>query len=64
MTGHYPAAYFALLYIGCWVTSIAALVTHVISCVKAASIALLIIGIILPPVGVIHGWGIWLGFWT
>ena len=63
MTGHYHAAYFAVLYIGAILTALAAWVTHVVVCIKAASYLFLIAGAILPPVGVIHGWGVWLGVW-
>jgi hypothetical protein len=63
MTGHYPVAYFAVLYVGAILTSIAAWVTHVVVCIKSASYLFLIAGAILPPVGVIHGWGVWLGVW-
>jgi hypothetical protein len=61
MTGHYQAAYFALAYVGCILTAVAAMVTHIIVCLKTASYLLLIAGAIMPPIGVIHGWGIWLG---
>lgn len=39
----------------------AAMVTHVIACIKTASWILLAIGVFLPFVGIIHGWTIWLG---
>ncbi|WP_316200931.1 MULTISPECIES: hypothetical protein [unclassified Bradyrhizobium] len=61
MTGHYPAAYFVLLYIASVMTSVAAMATHIITCIKAGSIGFMILGVLLPFVGVIHGWGIWLG---
>ena len=46
---------------------IAALITHVVFCIKAAAytgsaIALLIVGIAVFPVGVLHGIALWLGF--
>ncbi|MEY9138532.1 hypothetical protein ABIE79_010060 [Bradyrhizobium diazoefficiens] len=63
MTGHYPVAYFTLFYIGAVLTALAAWVTHVVVCIKAASFLFLIAGAILPPIGVIHGWGVWLGVW-
>ena len=42
-------------------------ITHIVWCINAASetgsaIALLIVGIIIPPVGWVHGLSIWLGF--
>lgn len=38
-------------------------VVHVVVCVKANWAAMLIIGLVLPPVGWIHGVGIILGVW-
>jgi hypothetical protein len=38
-------------------------VTHIVACLKSASYVLLVAGCILPPVGVIHGYGYLLGFW-
>ena len=43
------------------------LITHIVWCINAASetgsaIALLIVGLIIPPVGWIHGISLWLGF--
>jgi len=43
--------------------SLAALITHVVVCIKAATWGLLIAGAILPPIGVIHGVGVWFGVW-
>jgi len=63
MTGHYPAAHFGFATLVAYVLAIAAWITHVVTCIKAASWALLFIGAIIFPVGVIHGWGIWLGVW-
>jgi hypothetical protein len=58
-----PVPYFAALYIGAILTSLAAWVTHIVVCIKSASYLFLIAGAILPPIGVIHGWGVWLGVW-
>jgi len=46
-----------------WVWAIAALVTHVIICIKTASWLFLIAGAIAPPIGIIHGTGVWFGAW-
>ncbi len=43
------------------VANIAAWVTHVIVCIKAASWILLAFGCIVAPVGIIHGGGVWFG---
>tara|TARA_R110000787_G_scaffold119104_3_gene230020 strand:+ start:200 stop:400 length:201 start_codon:yes stop_codon:yes gene_type:complete len=45
----------------------AALITHVVFCIKAAAytgsaIALLIAGLFVFPVGIVHGVSLWLGF--
>lgn len=37
--------------------------THVVTCIQSGRFLLLIAGAIAFPIGVIHGWGIWLGFW-
>ena len=42
--------------------SIAAMVTHIIVCIQASTWGLLIAGALLPPIGVIHGIGLWFGF--
>lgn len=40
---------------------IAAYVTHVIVTIKSASWILLAFGVLVPPIGVIHGIGSWFG---
>ena len=42
---------------------IAAWITHVVVCLKAASWGFLIAGAIMAPVAVIHGTGVWFGAW-
>lgn len=36
---------------------------HVYTCLMAGSIGFLAVGTIILPLGVIHGWGTWLGVW-
>lgn len=55
------AGLFGLAVFSLWFAVIAAWVTHVIVCIKAASWILLLFGCIVAPVGVIHGIGVWLG---
>lgn len=43
--------------------SIAAWLTHIVVCLTTARYVLLLAGAILPPIGVIHGIGVWFGFW-
>lgn len=52
----------AILYLTIFVWSIAAWLTHVVVCLKAGSWGFLIAGAILAPIGVIHGTGIWFGW--
>jgi len=50
-------------YFGCMLVAFSAWMTHVVATIKDGRTLLLIAGAIAWPVGVIHGWGIWLGFW-
>jgi len=52
-----------LLMLSFYVSIVAGFVQHIITCIKEEAVLFLTIGVILPPVGVIHGWGIWLGIW-
>lgn len=45
-------------------TAMAAWVTHVVVCIKTTSWILLIFGIVVPPIGLIHGFGIWFGWFV
>ena len=45
------------------VGSIAAWLTHVITCRATASWGFLIAGALFFPIGIIHGIGIWFGAW-
>jgi hypothetical protein len=44
-------------------TCIGAWLTHVITCLSTAAWGFLIAGAIFFPVGIVHGFGIWLGAW-
>ena len=46
---------------GIW--AVCAWFTHVVFCLKASLWGFLIAGALLPPIGIIHGTGIWLGIW-
>jgi len=54
---------FILAWIALGLTSLAALLTHVIVCIKASAWLFLIAGAIAPPIGVVHGVGLWFGAW-
>jgi len=48
-----------------YVAVIVAWITHVVVCIQNAAWALLVIGALIFPIGVIHGFMIWLGIqWT
>ncbi len=46
---------------GFW--AIVAMITHVVVCVSTNWTALLLVGLFVPPVGIIHGTGVMLGAW-
>lgn len=52
-----------LLYLAGFLASIAGWLTHLYICFTTGSWGFLIAGAIFFPIGVIHGWGIWAGFW-
>lgn len=41
----------------------AAWITHVVLCIQAHTYLFLLVGALVPPVGVIHGIGHWFGAW-
>lgn len=49
-------------FLGFVVWLVASWLTHVIVCLKTASWGFLIAGAIVFPIGVIHGTGIWFGW--
>lgn len=42
----------------------AAWITHIVVCISAKAWGLLVAGAIVFPIGIIHGFGEWLGFWA
>ena len=56
-----PQAHFGKFVVILGLTSVAAWITHIIYCLQTAKYLLLIAGGIVPPVGIIHGIGIWFG---
>jgi hypothetical protein len=44
------------------VATLGAWITHVVTCIQTESWIFLLAGAICFPVGIIHGWMIWLGF--
>lgn len=51
-----------LILIGVWLSSVAAIITHIIECINQASYILLAIGVLIPPVGLVHGVAVWFGW--
>lgn len=54
-----------LMLIGIGIACLAAWITHIVICIAAntaSAVALLIVGIVIPPVGVVHGLSYWLGY--
>lgn len=45
------------------VATLAGWLTHIVVCIQSQEWLLLIAGAILFPIGIIHGWGCWFGFW-
>ena len=59
--GSSDAGFLLGLALVCWL--IAAWITHIVVCLKAASWGFLIAGAIMFPIAVIHGTGCWFGAW-
>ena len=45
------------------IATLAGWLTHIVVCIQNQEWLLLIAGAILFPIGIIHGWGCWFGFW-
>lgn len=45
------------------ITTFLGWLTHIIVCIQNQEWLLLIAGAILFPIGIIHGWGCWIGVW-
>lgn len=56
----------ALVYLICLLTMFAGWITHIVVCIKAATLAsyvFLLAGAVVFPVGAIHGIGCWFHWW-
>jgi hypothetical protein len=63
-TPHTPPTGLIALFFGfvaLLLATIAAMITHIVVCIKTSAWFLLLFGILAPPIGVIHGVGVWLG---
>lgn len=56
-------SYLFIAAIAVWLWALMAWVTHIVVCIKAANWLFLIAGAVAPPVGIIHGTGVWFGAW-
>ncbi len=55
---------FIIMLFAAWITHIVVAIKYITSGIEAVSYAVfLVAGAILPPVGVIHGIGIWFSIW-
>lgn len=53
--------FWMLSFVAFLIMNAAAWVDNVIVCIQHQEWILLLIGTIVPPIGMIHGWGLWLG---
>lgn len=44
--------------------TIASVVTHMVYCIGHKAWGLAILGMVVPPYGVLHGVGLWFGWWS
>lgn len=54
--------FFAVWLMFCMAT-IPAWFTHIAYCIDQREWVFLLSGAICPPIGVVHGWGLWFGWW-
>lgn len=50
-----------LVMFAVWVACVGAFVQHLVTCIQNEAVLLLTVGVIIPPIGVLHGLGVWLG---
>lgn len=50
-----------LMVLSAILSAIPAWITHVVFCITAQAWILLVIGGVIPPIGIIHGYMIWFG---
>lgn len=51
------------IWFGVLIATFGGWLTHVVRCIATEEYVFLLAGAIFAPIGVIHGWGIWLGIW-
>lgn len=50
-----------VLWFFIYVVAVAGFVQHVVTCIKEEMVLFLTVGVIIPPIGVLHGWCVWAG---
>ena len=45
-----------------WLVAIAGWITHIVVCITAKAWLFMIVGAMIIPVAVFHGWSVWLGY--
>lgn len=53
-----------ILGIAAWLIALAAWVTHFVDTINDGEWILFIAGLLIPPIGVLHGIGLWLGIFV
>ena len=51
------------VYIVIFIATFGAWLQHVIYCITYEKWGFLVAGAIMAPIGIVHGWGIWFGWW-
>jgi len=52
-----------VLFFAVSILPFAGFIQHIVTCVDEDRTLLLIAGIFIFPIGIVHGWGVWLGVW-
>lgn len=52
-----------LFWLGVFIVLTAAYFSHIVHCIAAGKLLLLVVGALVPPVAMVHGIGLWFGGW-
>lgn len=55
-------AFITVIWVSCALSGFAGWLTHIVFCLQHGRWGFLIAGAIAFPIGVIHGWGLWFGW--
>jgi len=53
-----------LVFVVAFLTAAPAWITHIVFCIKHHDVVFLLAGAVFFPIGIIHGWGLWFGWWV